>query len=357
MTLNCNTPKGLTTRCVAASRQAHLHITISLVLLERKEVVNMWKYLTDEQCYEFLLSLNLINDNITDKQKIKKLYSISNNVESNYRKFKIRKRNGKFRTIYEPNGILKHIQKQILNNILENKKVSKYAKAYYKGVTLKDNAGPHINKKMILKLDIKDFFENISFLDVYDSCFPIEYFPKSIGMLLTYLCTYNDYLPQGAPTSSYISNLVLKDFDEVLGAWCEEQNIAYTRYSDDMTFSGDFNPNIIIKKVRKMLYKLGLEINEQKIHVVHNSSKQIVTGIVVNKKISIDKNYKKKIRQEIYYINKFGLESHLDKLNINNREEYLSTLYGKILFVLQIENNNKEFKKYKLIIKNLTPHQ
>src|SRR5699024_2852561 len=116
--------------------------------------------------------------------------------------------------IYEPNLILKQIQKQILNNILNNKSISKYAKAYHKGIQLKDNAIPHINKEMILKLDIKDFFENISFLDIYNSCFPIEYFPKSVGMILTYLCTYDNHLTQGSPTSAYISNLVMKEFDE-----------------------------------------------------------------------------------------------------------------------------------------------
>lgn len=164
----------------------------------------MWKYITDEQCNQFLLSLNLIDNKLIEKSdtnKIKTLYSISNNIENNYRLFKIRKRNGGFRTIYEPNSTLKYIQRQILKNILNNKKISKYAKAYKRGVSLKDNAYPHLNKKMILKLDIKDFFEKIRFLHVYKTCFSIEYFPKSIGILLTYLCTYDNHLP---PRSSKI---------------------------------------------------------------------------------------------------------------------------------------------------------
>ena len=213
----------------------------------------MWKYIGSKECNEFLLSLNLFD--CKDKNKyIKILYSITNNLEKNYSIYKIKKKNGKYRTIYEPHLLLKHIQKQILNNILNNKSISKYAKAYHKGLSLKDNAIPHINKNLLLKLDIKDFFENISFMDIYNSCFSIEYFPKSVGMLLTYLCTYDDHLTQGSPTSAYISNLVMKEFDEELGNWCEENNISYTRYSDDMTFSGSFNPNDIILKVRKMLY-------------------------------------------------------------------------------------------------------
>ena len=173
------------------------------------EVVKMWKYIGKEECNEFLLSLKLFN--CKDKKKyLNTIYSISNNVENNYKIYKIKKKNGKYRTIYEPNSLLKHIQRQILVKILDNKAVSKYAKAYHKGINLKDNAIPHLNKELILKLDIKDFFENISFIDVYNSCFSIEYFPKSVGMILTYLCTYDDYLMQGAPTSAYISNFVFK---------------------------------------------------------------------------------------------------------------------------------------------------
>ncbi len=313
----------------------------------------MWKYIGTKECNEFLLSLNLINCK-DEKKYIKTIYSISNNMEKNYKIYKIKKRNGKYRTIYEPNLILKQIQKQILNNILNNKSISKYAKAYHKGIQLKDNAILHINKEMILKLDIKDFFENISFLDIYNSCFPIEYFPKSVGMILTYLCTYDNHLTQGSPTSAYISNLVMKEFDEELGNWCDLMNISYTRYSDDMTFSGKFNPSELITKVRKMLYKLGLELNNDKIHIVHKSSSQNVTGVVVNEKMQVNVKYRNKIRQEIYYIKKFGLSSHLKKCDINiDSKRYLNILYGRVIYVLQINENDKEFMRYKQFIENL----
>ena len=313
----------------------------------------MWKYIGTKECNEFLLSLNLINCK-DEKKYIKTIYSISNNIEKNYKIYKIKKRNGKYRTIYEPNLILKQIQKQILNNILNNKSISKYAKAYHKGIQLKKKTNKHINKEMILKLDIKDFFENISFLDIYNSCFPIEYFPKSVGMILTYLCTYDNHLTQGSPTSAYISNLVMKEFDEELGNWCNLRNISYTRYSDDMTFSGAFNPSELITKVRKMLYKLGLELNNDKIHIVYKSSSQNVTGIIEKKKMQVNVKYRNKIRQEIYYIKKFGLSSHLKKCDINiDSKRYLNILYGRVLYVLQINENDKEFIKYRQFIENL----
>ena len=313
----------------------------------------MWKYLDEDECMKFLLSLNLLNCK-DDKKYIKILYSVSNNINDNYKIYKIKKRNGKYRTIYEPKPLLKHIQRNILNNVLNNESISKYAKAYHKGLSLKDNAIPHINKDIILKLDINNFFDNISFIDIYNSCFPIEYFPKSVGMLLTYLCTYNEYLTQGSPTSAYISNLVMKEFDEVLGKWCIEKNISYTRYSDDMTFSGNFIPKEVIMKVRKMLNTLGLELNNDKIHIIHKSNSQNVTGLVVNEKVQTNIKYRKEIRKEIYYINKFGLDSHLKKCNINiDKYKYLNILYGRINYVLQINKSDKEFIKYRIFIKDL----
>lgn len=313
----------------------------------------MWKYIGTKECNDFLLSLNLINCKDKDKY-IKTIYSISNNIEKNYKVYKIKKRNGKYRTIYEPNSMLKQIQKQILINILNNKSISKYAKAYHKGISLKDNAISHINKKIILKLDIKNFFESISFLDVYNACFSIEYFPKSVGFILTYLCTYDNHLTQGSPTSAYISNLIMKEFDVEIGNWCNINDISYTRYSDDMTFSGNFNPSELIIKIRKMLYKLGLELNNDKIHIVNKSQSQSVTGIIVNEKLQVNAKYRNKIRQEIYYIKKFGLKSHLNKCNINvNELKYLDKLYGRILYVLQINKFDQEFLKYKKFIEEL----
>ena len=313
----------------------------------------MWKYLSSDQEKDFLLSLHLI-DGKNDSEIIKKIYTISNNKEKNYHIYKIKKRNGTYRTIYEPNLNLKIIQENILHNILEQKHISKYAKAYKKGINLIENAKPHLNQKIILKLDIRNFFDSIAFTQIYNACFPIEYFPESIGILLTNLCTCYDTLPQGTKTAPYISNLVLQDFDNTIGSYCESQNIAYTRYCDDMTFSGGFNYHQVIKLVRQELSKLGLTLNNDKIRVITRKNRQVVTGIVVNEKLQVNSNYRKKIRQEIYYISKYGLYSHLKKSReVISKEKYLNVLLGKINFVLQINKNDKEFIKYQKYIINL----
>ena len=305
---------------------------------------------TKDVANEFLLSLNLVDGKLSDKDKIRRLYILSNNIEHYYKKYEISKRNGGKRIIYEPNYTLKKVQRNILDNVLSGFKISKYAMAYVKGKSVKDNANMHVNKKLILKLDIKDFFNNISFMDVYNKVFLEEYFPKQARTVLTYLCTYNEFLPQGAPTSSYISNLIMQDFDEKIGLFCEKNNISYTRYSDDMTFSGDFNVKMVIFKVKDELKKMGMQLNYDKIHVIHNNMSQQVTGITVNEKPQVLKVKRRKIRQEVYYIKKYGLYSHLKRINVKDEFSYLRSLLGKINFVLMVNSEDLEFVKYREFI-------
>lgn len=310
----------------------------------------MWEHLTKRQINEFILSLNLINeDNSTDKKKLKYLYIISNNVEKHYKVFKIAKRSGGYRTIYEPDYILKEIQKNILKNVLNERIISPYATAYKKGLNLTCNALPHLNKKIILKLDIKDFFNSIDFLHVYKKAFPRYIYPEAVASLLTNLVTYNNFLPQGAPTSSYISNLILRSFDIKIGTYCEEEKIAYTRYCDDMTFSGDFDVEEVINLVKKELLKENFILNKKKIKIIRPNKAQIVTGIVCNEKLSVPKSYKKEIRQIMYYLNKYGLSNHLKHIGYQyDKRIYINKLFGRILFILQVEKNNQEFINYKM---------
>lgn len=268
----------------------------------------MQKYETKEANEAFLLSLSLFNENLDAKEYIRKLYAISNQIKENYFVFKIPKKSG--------------------------------------GTTLKENALVHKNKVVLLKLDIENFFENITFSHVYEEVFYI--YPENIRVLLTNLCLYDNYLPQGVPTSPYISNIIMRGFDEKIGKRCLQKKISYTRYSDDITFSGDFEPNEVIKKVKEELFKKHFKINKKKIHVIKNHSQQRVTGVVVNKKIQVSKSYRKEIRKEMYYIKRYGIKSHLEKIHSQTKpQKYLQSLSGKIAYVLMINKEDKEFQRYK----------
>ena len=277
----------------------------------------------------------------------KTLYALSNNIEKHYHNVFIMKRDGNKRKLSVPDLILKNVQKSIADKILTQYPISKYAKAYKPGSSIQQNARLHVGKKKILKLDIENFFDSILYSQVKNIVFFEEKFSENIRVLLTMLCYYKDVLPQGAPTSPAITNIIMYDFDERVGAYCQSKNIAFTRYCDDMTFSGDFDESDIILFVKNELLKLGLFLKERKTAVIPASKRQTVTGIVVNEKVNITKEYKKAIRQEMYYIKKFGLEEHLERLNEPDKQKYILSLKGRIAFVLQTIPDDHEFVSYK----------
>jgi len=273
----------------------------------------------------------------------KTLYAVSNNISKHYRKTKLPKKSGGYRNLSVPDEILKAIQKQIADVLLIHMPVSRYAKAYRFGSSTLRNAKHHVGKQVVLKLDILHFFDSIRYSAVKDKVFPEEIYAEPLRILLTMLCYHKDALPQGAPSSPAITNIILYEFDEQIGLWCRERGIAYTRYCDDMTFSGDFDPAEVIRFVRLELKKLGFLLNEQKTRIQRPGQQQSVTGIVVNEKLSIPSDYRRKLRQELYYCRKFGIQEHLQKIGLEIPENtYRMQLLGKVNYVLQVHPNNKD---------------
>ncbi len=281
---------------------------------------------------------------------IRTLYALSNNIDKHYQKMLIPKSDGSKRKLSVPDPVLKKVQRSIANNILVQYPVSRYAKAYKMGSSVQKNALPHVGKKKLLKLDIEGFFDHILYSEVKETVFYGEKFSEPIRILLTVLCYYKDSLPQGAPTSPAITNILMYDFDEAIGEFCGERKIEYTRYCDDMTFSGDFDEREIIDLVKGELRKLGLFLKKRKTAVVPATKRQTVTGIVVNDKLNITKDYRKKIRKEIYYIKKFGIDDHLKRIGVSDKKRYVRSLEGRIAFVLQTTPDNCEFKEYKKLL-------
>lgn len=140
----------------------------------------------------------------------------------------------------------------------------------------------------------------------------------------------------------------MREFDDIVGAWCEERNLAYTRYCDDMTFSGDFDPKSVISLVRKELQKMGLYLNDKKTAIIRRGQKQSVTSLIVNEKISVSSDYKKRIRQEMFYCMKYGITDHLTKIKCTDTKDvYVAKLLGRINYVISIEHNNLQMRKYR----------
>lgn len=310
---------------------------------------DLWKYCTSEHCRDMLLSFGLLgNTGWPDEKVMACLYAFSNHTERHYHALHIGGKNGKVRRLLVPDKMLMKIQRNILHHILDGYPVSGCATAYRKGTGVADNARAHKGKYVVVKLDIKDFFGSISFPMVYKNAFPGLHFPPAVRTMLTSLCCYKEFLPQGAPTSPAISNLVMKSFDEYMEKWCKDKEISYTRYCDDMTFSGDFNPGQVIRKVSSLLDAMGFELNEAKTRILYRNTRQAVTGIVVNEKVQVSKDYRRKLRQEVFYCLKYGVKSHMEKSGIGEgttESQYLLSILGKIQYILLVNPEDQWFRE------------
>ena len=278
----------------------------------------------------------------------KMLYTLSNQRHRHYRNVKISKGNGEFRQLCVPDDFLKAVQTKIALNLLAHEPISPYAKAYRPGGSTLKNAQPHVGMPVLLKMDIRHFFDHIFYPMVKEKAFPAERYSEANRVLLSLLCVHRDSLPQGAPTSPAISNIIMRDFDNSVGAWCEERNIAYTRYCDDMTFSGDFDPREVKRFVKAQLRTMGFFANDKKTVAVGSGQKQTVTGIVVNERPNVSAAYRRKLRQELYYCRTYGVGSHMERIHIDVSEDvYLRQLLGRVNYVLSVASASREMHEYK----------
>ncbi len=282
------------------------------------------------------------------------ILALTSNPEKNYKEYIIPKKRGGTRTLEEPLPDLKDIQSWILCNILmpaSKTMVSPVAKAFMPKKSIRDNARFHKKQNRIVALDVENFFGSIQYGCVYEVFRTIGY-SKAVSTLLSKLCTFNNILPQGAPTSPMLSNLVLKKIDDQLWSYCKARKIIYTRYADDLTFSGDsIQVGHLMAYVEQILMHRYLHVNPRKTKVMGRGTRQSVTGIVVNEKVQVSKAYRDKIRQEIYYCIKYGFESHMQKCQsipqwIHTTSQYARHLLGKVQFVLQINPYDKKFIQY-----------
>ncbi len=281
------------------------------------------------------------NDNPNAKHRKKRHYR-------NYHRVILqREQAGKIRVLNVPNACLKLVQRRILNRFLYRLQVSAYASAYVCGKSLRDNAAPHIGQEMIVKLDVSQFFDHIDDDMVFLVMRQLD-LSDAATSLLTHLCVCQGRLPQGAPTSPYLANLVMKPFDEKVGAWCAARGIRYTRYCDDMTFSGDrdaIGDSGLIPYVRKMLRRFGFTLNAQKTAVISSSQQQRVTGVVVNEKARVSRSERRALRQEVYFCRKFGVQESLQRRGDSTAPEtYLRRLLGRLGFAVQIDPTDTEMQ-------------
>jgi RNA-directed DNA polymerase len=281
------------------------------------------------------------------------LIKVSNSQELFYREFKILKKNKMdYRTISEPLPNLKNIQRWILIEILNKLEPSEYSKAFRPNYSIKDNAKFHKKQKKVLTIDIKNYFESIGYNRVFVFFRNLGY-NKQVSVMLASICTLDNGLPQGAPTSPMLSNLITKKLDRRIAGFTKKQNIRYTRYADDLTFSGDFDEGYVIRFTKSILDSEGFAINDSKTRVRLRNQRQEVTGIVVNEKMQASRSYRRDFRKEMYYVKRYGLESHVNSIKAGSKINYLYHLLGMANFIININPNDEETKENFYYLKEL----
>ncbi len=293
---------------------------------------------------------------VTDYKLRYHLYISASNQR--YKVFNIPKKSGRNRIISAPRSAIKILQ-QKLNQVLHSVYESK---APVHGFTLKKsvvtNASMHLRQRYILNLDLEDFFPSINFGRVRGLFLSAPYNCKpAVATVLAQICCHNNSLPQGAPTSPIISNMICAQMDSQLRRLAQKHRCIYTRYADDITFStslsrfpqslaynyDQFGQLIIGKEMKQIIEDNGFKINLNKVRLQTRSHSQEVTGIIVNSKLNVSRRYVRQIRAMLHAWEKHGLDNaqtefwakHDDKWrnSSSSKPSFKRVVKGKIAYL------------------------
>ncbi len=278
---------------------------------------------------------------ISTEEELSVLSRIIASPSSFYREFKVSKKSGGTRTINSPYPSLAVIQSNIQNNLLFCFESNSSAYAYVKGKSAIDHARIHVNGEELLKLDIKDFFPSISRQMVFESL-QRNGAKADVCLYISLLCILNCGLPQGACTSPTLSNLVFSPIDVRLTGLASFFGLKYSRYADDLAFSGGRIPRDLSSLVGDILLEYGFYLNHKKTQLKLAGKKKIITGVSISSgQVRAPKSFKRELRAQIY-----ELERNIANLaRLPNFDPLIyERLIGRINYLLQIEPENKYAK-------------
>ena len=277
--------------------------------------------------------------------------------DSYYRTFYIPKKNGDLREIQAPYGELKYIQEKLMVELINYQEYlykthgikTNIAHAFIKKKSIITNAIIHKNKRFVVNIDLKDFFHTIHFGRVKGFFEKNSFYqlPSDIATIIAQLTCYHGHLPQGAPSSPVITNILCQALDYNVLRIAKRFRLDYTRYADDLTFSTnrvDFESNYqaFMSELSKEIRRNGFDINEAKTRIVRRESKQTVTGLTVNKKVNADRAFYKLTRAMADSLYKTG------SFSIHGEPGTINMLEGRFSFIDQIVRyrNQADGKKH-----------
>ena len=281
-------------------------------------------------------------------------FTRKNSKISHYKRFQMAKKSGGYRLISAPMPKLKKAQHWILEHILNKVTVHDNAHGCVIGKSIKTNATPHIGKAVVINQDFQNFFPSVTYNRIKGVFLALGY-SHQIATILSLLCSEpkivdvsllgEDYyaqrgerfLPQGSPCSPAITNILCRKLDFRLSGLAKKYNFDYTRYVDDITFSGDKNSlskiTPLLKYSGKIVRNENFKLHPEKLRVMKRNAKQEVTGVVVNEKANISKASLKRFRALLFQIEKDGIEGK----SWNNGGPVLAQIDGYANFIYQID--------------------
>ncbi|WP_445287600.1 reverse transcriptase domain-containing protein [Variovorax atrisoli] len=269
---------------------------------------------------------------------------------SHYQRFTMPKKSGGERQISAPMPRLKRAQYWVLDNILAKMPVHEAAHGFMPGRSILTNAAPHVGRDVVVNLDLKDFFPSIGMRRVRGVFRQLGY-SSQVASLLALLCTEaptdevqldgsryfvargERVLPQGAPTSPMITNLLCRRLDARLAASAAKLGFRYTRYADDLTFSAgpehSRDTAKLLWRVKQIVASEGLTLHPDKQQVMRRHRQQHVTGIVVNDKLSVDRDTLRRFRAVLHQAERHGPQG----LQWNGNSDVIGALRGYANFI------------------------
>lgn len=230
----------------------------------------------------------------------KTIFSIRHRPRKHYRSFPLKKKDGSKRDIDTPRTYLKVIQWWILDNILNRVDISENVFGFVAGRSAVQNAQYHLGAKHVLNVDIRQFFPSIT-IDQVRTIFASLGYTEDVADMLADLCCLDGSVPQGAPTSPAIANLVLRDLDERLSRLAEEAGHRYSRYADDLTFSSQlWIQKEFLNLVEEAVKVAGFELKSNKTRFSGFDGRMEVTGVVINELLQPSRVWRKRVRATLH---------------------------------------------------------
>lgn len=295
-------------------------------------------------------------------------------AESRYRPLAIGKRKGGIRQLHVPVGGLKAIQRRLADLLVDRYQSRMCVHGYAPGKSAITNAKVHCRRRYVLNVDLKDFFPSINFGRVRGMflAWPCNC-NVEVATLLAQICCHENQLPQGAPTSPVVSNMICGRLDSELTKLAANSKCSYSRYADDLTFSTDLKrfpgslarweypaakPELVLgNPLSSVIEDNGFVINHEKSRLQHRAKRQMVTGIKVNSGPNVTAKFIAQLRAMLYAWRNFGLDAaqqeFLLKYDAKHRRtdreapKFADVVWGKLSYLRQVKGtNDHSYRKY-----------